>query len=85
MHFYHNEVGEVVWTAAFAGAGAALGIACAALPTPVNVMCGATVAALTGTVIGIFQAAFNRGGGGVLEFTYGGVPFRYMYVGDNWT
>ena len=85
VHFYHSEVGEVVWTAFFAGATAALQVACNVLPTPVNAMCIALVAVLGAVVITIFQTAYNRGGGVVLEFTYGGTPVGYMYVGDNWT
>lgn len=86
VHFSHQEVGEVVWTAFFAGAGAALGAACAAISlTLLTAGCVFLAAAATTVMIGIFQTAFNRGGGLVLEFLYNGDPYGYEYVGNNWT
>jgi hypothetical protein len=86
VHFFHSEVGSVVWIAAIAGAMATLGWACGLISVGWLVpICIAAAAALTAYLLGLFQTAWNRGGGIVLEFNYYGWPWAgYMYVGDNW-
>jgi hypothetical protein len=87
VHFYHSEVGSVVWIAFFAGASASLGWACSLISVGWLVpLCIAVETAMATYLLGLFQTAFNRGGGIVLEFNYFGWPWAgYMYVGDNWS
>lgn len=87
VHFYHSEVGSVVWIAAIAGASATIGWACSLISVGWLVpICVGVAAALAAYLLGLFQTAWNRGGGIVLKFNYYGNPWGgYMYVGDNWS
>ena len=86
IHFFHAEVGAIVWTGFFTGLVTALGIACTKVPVPwVAAACAVFVAVAFAMLFASFQTAFARGGGEVLMFQYSGSYAGYMYVGNNWS
>lgn len=82
-HWTHAEVGSITWIGLISGVSAVAGWACAgmSLLAPVCVFLFAVAGAF---MLYLFQTAWNRGGGIVLEFTYGLAPWGYEYVGNNY-
>jgi hypothetical protein len=83
-HWTHKDVASVGWIAAVGGAGAAGQWACAGLG-PWAPPCIFLFAAAAIFMVYLFDTAYNRGGGLVIEFTYWLEPWGYEYVGNNYS
>ncbi len=86
VHWYHSEVAEISWLGYFTGAATIMGWACTKIPIPwVDLACAVYVAVFFAYAFNWMQTAYQRGGGLVIEFVYGGSYWGHMYVGDNWS
>jgi hypothetical protein len=84
VHFTHHDVSAPAWYATIGAFAAAGLLACSPLGALAAVC--SFLFALAGVFMGyLFQTAWNRGGGLVLEFTYWGQPWGFEYVGNNYT
>ena len=84
VFFSKGDLQAWLFTALVDGAGAAAGAACAFASEvpPVAIACAGLVAFVWSYFHSLFQTAVNRNGGIVLEFTYSGTWWGYLYAGS---
>ena len=86
VHYTHSEVGSALWQGAIWGSAGFATAACSTLSVGwLTVSCAALFEGSAGYFSSLFSTAYSRGGGIVLEYSYGGWYVGCEYVGNNWT